>query len=115
MMLDVTSFRWSWQPQEFQLPLEDGCGYIDDNDPFEASYVQTRLQEAGVRSSPVISVYHTSGPSACATLCFNMNERMKWVVNELIHNAGNLPHEHRFNPVLTPPSESPEPYRVLWG
>ena len=115
MMLDVRSFRWSWQPQEFQLPLEDGCGYIDDNDPFEASYVQTRLQEAGFRSSPVISVYHTSGPSACATLCFNMNERMKWVVNELIHNAGNLPHEHRFNPVLTPPSESPEPYRVLWG
>ena len=115
MLLDVRNFKWSWQPQDFVLPMEENCGYIDDNDPFEASYVHMRLQEAGLRNAPVISVYHTNVPAAYTTLCFNTNERMKWIVNELIHNAGNLPHEQRFNPILTPPPESPEPYRILWG
>ena len=114
MMLDVRNFKWSWQPREFHLPLKDSCGYIDDNDPFEASYVQTQLREAGLRS-PVISVYHTAGPAACATLCFNTKERMKWIVNELIRNAGNFPREHLFNPILTPPPEAQKPYRILWG
>ncbi len=114
MFLDVRNFKWSWQPPEFQIPLEEDCGYVDDNDPFEASYLQTQLQAAGLCHVPVISVYYTSGPSACTTLCFNMSEVMKWVVNELIHNSAHLPPERRFNPVLTPPAESQEPYRVLW-
>ncbi len=40
---------------------------------------------------------------------------MKWIVNERIHNAGNFPREHLFNPILTPPPEAQKPYRILWG
>ena len=114
MFLDVRNFKWSWQPSGFEIPLEEECGYVDDNNPFEASYLQTQLQAAGLHHAPVISVYYTSGPSACTTLCFNMSELMKWIVGELIHNPGHLPFERRFNPLLTPPAESQEPYQVLW-
>ena len=107
MQLRMDDFSWIWTPADFQLPLEDNCGYIVDANPYEASYVQAQVRLRQKKNSPVIAVYHSTCSSACTTLFFDMRERMKWLVGELLQSSTGLPEPREFNPSLKLPAGEP--------
>lgn len=106
LALDVRNFVWRWLPENFEFPLHSRCGYIDDNNPFEASYCHMLLQAAGITDSPVISVYTHGYAQPCRMLLFDSEARFFETVRILIESPlAALPAERNFKPELKMPSD----------
>lgn len=107
LALDTVNFAWSWLPGDFEFPLRRRCGYIDDNNPFEASYCHTLLKAAGIGDSPMISVYTSAYALPFSMLLFDYRARLLETVKILIDTPANaLPSSRTFKPELCLPGET---------
>lgn len=87
---NMKDISWQWQPKDFQEPLEDNCGYLNDNSPLSASVFYKSLKDKKFNNSHMIFISPFEQDMLFDQIAFDTEARLENIIDHLMNHEIEL-------------------------